>query len=125
MENPGMHDGYQIINLRGKRQFGAKPRAQNSTSRHLGSAKSAVWIQLICENSVKFQLLASHQMNVSIHKCKHTEKKKVQDSANKTSGRVSEKKSSWVDHQHRLLLNKASLLDLTRKEGSWDFWEDN
>lgn len=47
MENPGMHDGYQIINLREKRQFGAKPRAQNSTSRHLGSAKSAVWIQIV------------------------------------------------------------------------------
>lgn len=95
MENPGMHDGYQIINPRGKRQFGAKPRAQNSISRHLGSTKSAVWIQLICENIVKLQLLASHQMNVSIHKCEHTEKKNVQDSANKTSGRVSEKKSSW------------------------------
>lgn len=34
-------------------------------------------------------------MNVSIHKSKHREKKSVQDSANKTSGRVSEKKSSW------------------------------
>ena len=46
-------------------------------------------------NGVKFQLLSYHQMNVSIHKSKHREKKNVQDSANKTSGRVSEKKSSW------------------------------